>query len=167
MVRDGSPDPSVINNEKDIEGGKRLSVGLIDRVLKGAQKCSSCDLIVPRPPLPHLPQNTPPLSFSSHFFVFIFLFRTTPTGHGSSHARDRIGAIAAGLRHSNWGSEPCLQPTPELTGDTRSLTHRARPGIEPTTSWFLVRFISPALLQELPWLSLSIRAFLSPASLPQ
>ena len=26
--------------------------------------------------------------------------------------------------------------------NTRSLTHWARPGIEPTTSWFLVRFIS-------------------------
>ena len=31
-------------------------------------------------------------------------------------------------------------------GNTRSLTHQARPGIEPTTSWFLVRFVSTA-----PW----------------
>ena len=34
-----------------------------------------------------------------------------------SHARGLIGAVAAGLcqRHSNVGSEPHLQPTPQLT----------------------------------------------------
>ena len=35
-------------------------------------------------------------------------------------------------------------------GSTRSLTHWARPGIEPTTSWFLVRFVSAAPQWELP-----------------
>ena len=36
--------------------------------------------------------------------------------HGGSQARDQIGAAAASLRHShsNAGSEPCLQPTPQL-----------------------------------------------------
>ena len=34
-------------------------------------------------------------------------------------------------------------------GNTRSLTHWARPGIEPANSWFLVRFISTAPWQEL------------------
>ena len=34
-------------------------------------------------------------------------------------------------------------------GNTRSLTHWARPGLEPTTSWFLVRFISTAARWEL------------------
>ena len=33
--------------------------------------------------------------------------------------------------------------------NTRSLTHWARPGIEPTTSWFLVRFASAAPQWEL------------------
>jgi len=37
-------------------------------------------------------------------------------------------------------------------GNTRSLTHWARPGIEPATSWFLVGFISTAPWQEL-WYS--------------
>ena len=48
-------------------------------------------------------------------FVF-FLFRATPT-YGSSQARSRIKAIAAGLhhRHSNRGSELRLRPTPQLT----------------------------------------------------
>ena len=34
-------------------------------------------------------------------------------------------------------------------GNTRSLTHWARPGIKPATSWFLIRFISPAPRGEL------------------
>ena len=34
-----------------------------------------------------------------------------------SHARGRIGAVAAGLHHShsNTRSEPCLRPIPQLT----------------------------------------------------
>ena len=37
--------------------------------------------------------------------------------HGGSQARGLIGAVATGLRqsHSNAGSEPRLQPTPQLT----------------------------------------------------
>ena len=36
--------------------------------------------------------------------------------YGGSQARDQIGAAADGLhhRHSNIGSEPHLQPTPQL-----------------------------------------------------
>ena len=49
-------------------------------------------------------------------FVFLPLSWAAPTAYGGSQARSRIGAIAAGLRqsHSNAGSEPCLQPTPQL-----------------------------------------------------
>ena len=53
--------------------------------------------------------------FSTLFFFFFFLlFRAAP---GSSLARGQTGAIAAGLchSHSNLGSEPHLQPPPELT----------------------------------------------------
>ena len=48
-------------------------------------------------------------------FLFLF-FRTTPAANGASKARGPIGAIAASLRHShtNVGSEPCLQSTPQL-----------------------------------------------------
>ena len=37
--------------------------------------------------------------------------------HGGSQAKDQIGAVATGLHHShsNVGSEPHLQPTPQLT----------------------------------------------------
>ena len=51
------------------------------------------------------------------YCVCLFLlFRATPMAHGGSQARGRIGAIAAGLRHShsNIRSELCLQPIPQL-----------------------------------------------------
>ena len=48
------------------------------------------------------------------FFNFDF-FRAALVGRGGSQARDRIGAAAAGLHHSNMGSEPQLRPTPQLT----------------------------------------------------
>ncbi|RKM63539.1 hypothetical protein C0984_19550, partial [Clostridioides difficile] len=50
--------------------------------------------------------------------LFLFGFsRATPVAYGGSQARGLIGAIAAGLHHShsNTGSEPHLQPTPQLT----------------------------------------------------
>jgi len=54
------------------------------------------------------------------FFFFFGLFAISwaaPTAYGGSQARGPIGAIATGLRqsHSNSGSEPRLQPTPQLT----------------------------------------------------
>ena len=50
-------------------------------------------------------------------FFFLFLFRAAPAAHVGSQARGPIGATAASLRqsHSNGGSEPRLQPTPQLT----------------------------------------------------
>ena len=54
--------------------------------------------------------------YSGHFlFIFICLFRAVPTAYGSSQARGQIGAAPAGLYHSNTGSKPTLQPTPQLT----------------------------------------------------
>ena len=52
------------------------------------------------------------------FVLFCFLlFRAVPMAYGSSQARGGIGAAAASLcrRHSNTGSKPHLQPTPQLT----------------------------------------------------
>ena len=49
---------------------------------------------------------------------FLCLFRAAPVAYGSSKARgSRIVATAASPRHShsNAGSEPHLQPTPQLT----------------------------------------------------
>ena len=49
------------------------------------------------------------------FFVFLLLlFRAKSMAYGVSQARGQIGATAAGLRHSNTGSEPHLWPTQQL-----------------------------------------------------
>ena len=47
--------------------------------------------------------------------LFFCLFRAVPAAYECSQAMDRIGATAAGLRHSNARSELCLQPTLQLT----------------------------------------------------
>ena len=73
---------------------------------------------------------------------FICSFRATPKAHGSSQTMGGIRAIATSLWHSysNEGSEPCLYTiAPSNTG---SLMHWARPGIEPASSWILVRLVS-------------------------
>ena len=50
------------------------------------------------------------------FFCLFAIFWATPAAYGSSQARGQIRAVATGLRqsHSNAGSKPCLQPTPQL-----------------------------------------------------
>ena len=55
------------------------------------------------------------LNFFSFFFFFLTFLWAAPTAYGGSQARGLIGAVATGLRqsHSNAGSEPRLQPTPQ------------------------------------------------------
>ena len=50
-------------------------------------------------------------------FIFVLLVKAAPEACGRSQARGRIGAVAAGLphSHSNAGSKPRLQPTPQLS----------------------------------------------------
>ena len=50
-------------------------------------------------------------------FFFLCLFRAAPETYGCSQARGQIKDVATGLghSHSNMGSEPYLQPTPQLT----------------------------------------------------
>ena len=50
------------------------------------------------------------------FIVFFVFSRAAPTAHGDSQARGLIRVVAASLHHShsNVGSEPHLQPTPQL-----------------------------------------------------
>ena len=68
----------------------------------------------------------PPVLFGNHKFfkvtdiyIFFCLFAISwaaPAAYGGAQARGPIGAVANSLRqsHSNTGSEPCLQPTPQL-----------------------------------------------------
>ena len=49
--------------------------------------------------------------------VVVAISWAAPAAYGGSQARGLIGAVATGLRqsHGNAGSEPHLQPTPQLT----------------------------------------------------
>ena len=79
----------------------------------------------------------------NRFIIFFFFFKAAPEAYGSSQARAWIKAVAAGLHHShsNVGSEPCLWPTQQLIAMPDPLAHWVRPGIEPTSSWLLVKFV--------------------------
>ena len=76
-----------------------------------------------------------PLYHSGNSFFFFFFFRAAPTAYGSSQARGQIRATATGLHHS------LSRAYTTAHGNVRSLSHRGRPGIEPTSSWILVRFV--------------------------
>ena len=102
--------------------------------------------------------------FLSFFFVFC-LFRASPAAYGGFQARG-----LSNRSHSCWPT-PQPQPQPHLIqvvsvtyttaqGNARSLTHRLRPGMEPSTSWFPVGCISTAPRWELPMLLFSLRLLL-------
>jgi len=71
-----------------------------------------------------------------HLFFFFFLFRDAPAAYRNSQARGRIRAIATSSCHSH--------------SDARFLSHWARPGIEPASSWIVVKFMSTEPRWELP-----------------
>ena len=84
------------------------------------------------------------------FFLFLLSFcllRPPPTayGGGGSQARGLMGAVAAGLCQKQAAS--AIYTTAHHNAG--SLTHSVMIGIEPTTSWFLVGFVSAAPLWEL------------------
>ena len=91
-------------------------------------------------------------------WVFCLFFRAKSAAYGGFQTRDRIGATAAGLCHSHSNaattSEPRLWHDTTAHANAGSLIHWARPGIEPMSSWILVRFISAEPRWELLFLVL-------------
>ena len=90
------------------------------------------------------------------FVCFVFL-RAAPAAHGSSQARGQIRATDAG--HCHW---PQPQPRQRQIraasanyttahGNTGSLTHWLRPGIESASSCILFGFVTAEPRQELPY----------------
>ena len=77
-------------------------------------------------------------------FLSLSFSRVAPAAYGGSQARGLIGAAAASLRHSQQqhGIRTVSVTYTTAHGNAGSLAHLARPGIEPATSWFLVRFIN-------------------------
>ena len=86
--------------------------------------------------------------YSILFFSFLFFFRATGEAYGSSQTRSWIGATAASLYHSHSHTRSATYITAH--GSVRSLTHWVDPGMEPASSWILVRFITAEPPQELP-----------------
>ena len=78
------------------------------------------------------------------FFFFFCLFRATPAAYEGSQARGLIRAVAASLHHSHshTRSELHLANYTTAHGNAGSLTRWAGPGIKPSTSRFLVRFVN-------------------------
>ena len=67
------------------------------------------------------------------FVCFDFLVALSAMAYGDSQARGPIGAVAAGLHHSNTSSEPRLWPTPQLTAipDPQSTEQGQRSNLRP------------------------------------
>ena len=82
------------------------------------------------------------------------LFRAMPVAYGSSWARGWIRATAASLHHShsNARSKLHLQPRCSLR-PCRSFNPLSEAGIEPASSWILVRFLTYWATTETPWAS--------------
>ena len=86
----------------------------------------------------------------SFFFLSFFFFFCLLSFKGHTHSIWRFPSWG-----SNWSCWCWPKPEPQqyeiwatsatyatAHGNTRSSTHRARPGIEPATSWFLVGFVA-------------------------
>ena len=87
-------------------------------------------------------QNIPFLYFLLLFIYLFFAFsRATPTAYEGSQARGRIRAVPTPQpqqRRILTASSTCTA----AQGNAGSLTHRARPEIEPASLWILVGFIN-------------------------
>ena len=91
-------------------------------------------------------------TFKFFFFLLLVfcLFRATPTARGGSQARGPIGAVATRLHQSQMSDPRWLCNPHHGSQQAGSLTHWARPEIEPTTSWFPVRFVSYCTTMRTP-----------------
>ena len=78
--------------------------------------------------------------FLCFVFVFVLPFRAALSAYGSSQARAPMRVTASTATATRDLSWVCTYTRAHC--NDRSLTHWARPGIEPTASWILVKFIS-------------------------
>ena len=72
------------------------------------------------------------------FFFSFFIFRAAPVAYEGSQAGVKIGTAAAGLHHSH--SNARFEPHLHLCHGL--LTPWERSGIEPTSSWILIAFLT-------------------------
>ena len=84
-------------------------------------------------------------------FFFFSVFRAVPAAYGSSQARgeSELQLPAYTTVVTVWDLS-CICSPHHSSWECRIPDHWARPGIEPTSSWILVGFISAAPQWELP-----------------
>ena len=89
-------------------------------------------------------------SYHSPFVVVVVVFRAAPAPmtQGSFQTRSQIEAVAVGLCHSQIQAMSATYTA--VHSNAGSLTHWAKPGIEPASSWTLVRFLTTDPQWELP-----------------
>ena len=92
------------------------------------------------------------LTFRSVIFFFFWLCFLGPHSWRmeSSQAGVKSELQLPALRHSHTGTEPRLQLTLQLHGNSLSLTDRTRLGIEPSSSSILGGFVSATPQRDLP-----------------
>ena len=84
-------------------------------------------------------------------FFFFLSFRAAPSAYGGSQAR---GPVGTGTRvTASWNPSHTSVTYSTAHGNARSLTHWARPGIKPASSWILVRFTNCWAMTWTPMLS--------------
>ena len=81
------------------------------------------------------------------FFSFLFFFFLGPYLHKSSQSRGQNKAIATMPRpqqHQTWAASATFTTAHNTAahGNGGSLTHWVRPGIEPASSWILIRLVT-------------------------
>ena len=89
------------------------------------------------------------------FFIYLFVFpRAAPEAYGHSQAKGLIGSCShqAYTRAIAMRIRATSATYTTAHGNTESLTHWARAGIEPSTSWFLVGFVNPCATTGTPHL---------------
>ena len=88
-----------------------------------------------------IPENEPQLNSKPYqnciLFLFFSVFKASTKAYGSSQAKGRMGAAAAGLHHSHISarSEPHFWPVLQLVATLNPLNHWVEPGIKPSSSW--------------------------------
>ena len=90
-------------------------------------------------------------SVSSFFFLFC-LFRAAPVAYGGSQGRGLVRAVAVGLcqSHSTSGSEPRLQPTPQLTAMPDPWPTERGQGSDPHPHGYQLELLTSEPWWELP-----------------
>ena len=114
MCNPGFLSPLTIPESNALDWGKACSPDCSVQIQFAVMNVSCCGAAQPR-----AWRKSEAVVFFSFFFLPFCLFAFSwadPSAYGSSQARGQIGAIGAGLSqsHSNAGSEPRLQPTPQL-----------------------------------------------------